>query len=171
MKIIPQKYRIKHKILEALWKMPKERFNSHDLYSLKELSNILSYEVPLIKKTVYELESSSEVLYKRNNNPDTIGLLEEGVNSYKSEKYLKEGWEKFKITFEFWVKNITILIGSFIAIYTFLQNVLSTKQNSEEIQKLKVEQQKLKCKVQFLQDSLMNLKVNQPYSSLKKKKT
>lgn len=148
---IKEKYSIRHKILKALQeKLSKFESKQHLNQSEIELSlHELSSKTKLVEKKIIEqtdyLVSKEEINSEWDNRELNFCIIREGTISFFDKKYLEEGKKEFWNNNYDIIKTFSAVIILIIAVVTFIFNIVDTRKNKSDIEKMKIELNDIKA--------------------------
>jgi len=142
---INEKYRIRHKILDALQSKlsqfdEKEKVTEEQIeLSLEEISQYSKVPTDKIQKNTDFLSQIGEINSHWIKGKLKFVIVKNGTISYYDKKHIREGRKEFwNNTYDI-VKTISAVILVGIAIITFIINIIDTRQNKKDINDIKSE--------------------------------
>jgi len=139
---INSKFRHRHKILGTL----QERLDSENHPNAMPEDIELTFSTLVDKSGLSESEVLKQIDYlrseeeidinERNNYSMSYVILRKGTVAYFDDKYLRLGWKNFLENVYDIVKIISAIVLLAIATSTYISNIIDTKKNKKEIQKM-----------------------------------
>lgn len=152
-----RKYKNRHKILKALQNKYAQDYRP-DIVVINEIELTFTELVTstnLTEQQVYEqidfLIKEQEVSENEDNFSSNYRITKKGTVAYFDSKYLCLGRKEWRTNIYDWIKTISTIVLLLIAIFSFALNIIDARKNETEIDKIKIELQKMK-------DSLSTIK-------------
>lgn len=140
---IEEKYKIRHKILEALQTRNSQlkgngnpQIEEIEL-TLEEMSDQLNIPIESIHKNTGYLSEIGEIYLNRDKDQLKFCITKKGIISFYDKTHIIKGRKEFwNNTYDI-VKTISAIIFLIIALFTVILNIIDTRQNKREIDSLK----------------------------------
>jgi len=144
--LLKKKYCDRHRVLKALQEKQEEGWRPDSIGSedielsgseIAELARLREKDVwAQIDFLAFEKEI---VVHEKNDFSIYYFICQKGTVSYYDRKYIYTGRKELLNDIYDWMKTVSTIVLLIIATITFILNIISTKNNTKEIQKLKVE--------------------------------
>lgn len=150
---INRNYRIRHKILKSLQEKlnligNNEYLNIEEIeLSLNEVSRNTGISELKIGENTDFLSEINEINQEWINGERRMSITRKGTISYFNKNHINNGKKEFWNNAYDIVKTISAIILLCIALITFINNIIDTRQNKNEINKLKTELEQVKIKI------------------------
>lgn len=147
---IKQKYLIRHKILEALQNKlsefdHKKNINANQIeLSIEDISHWTKIPISKIRENIEYLYEKNEIYLHWIKGNILLKIIRNGTISYFDKKHIQEGKKVFWSNIYERFKTISTIILVIIALVTFLFNIIDTRKNKNEIEKIKQEINQIK---------------------------
>ncbi|WP_316738528.1 hypothetical protein [Pedobacter aquatilis] len=165
--LIDRKFKSRHKILQTLRAQAipydhLENFNLYDMQlSINELSRLAKLSKARILEQIDYLNSVREIDIQWIDNEAYYHITPSGTIALYDDKYIEMGKNKRFSKFKETITLVSAIIVTSIALFTFIDNYLSTKKNNKAIEDIQRQVQDLSRKTVQKQKESLKLKWKQ----------
>ncbi len=148
---IKKSFKVRHQILKVLFYhnlkfKPSETRDSKCLHFDKICEELPQYDRPFLLDNLDYLRSTNEIYCSQQFDNSVFDINSSGSHSFRNKKYIRDGVKDLTNYIYDIAKTVSVIVLLAIAIWTFAQNTLQTKQNKTDIEQLRKELQDIKSK-------------------------
>ena len=146
--LIPKHYRVQHLLLKLLFehdeKFPASAGMKERQIHFDDLCEKLhQFDRTYLLDNLDYLRLKEEIYCSLEFDKSKFAIISKGRHAYLEKRYLVEGSKEFRNAFDQKLKIVSTIILLFIAVATFVINIVQTQQNKNQIEQLKSEVRKL----------------------------
>lgn len=150
---IKENFKARHRLLKILHRHSLQFQPSEDLQKISIHFDDIQKQLPqydrnfLLDNLDY-LRAADEIYCSNKFDKSVFAILSSGSHAYRDKKYIHEGVkERMNYIYDI-AKTISVIVLLLIAIWTFAQNIVQTKQNKSDIERLRQELQDIRKEIQ-----------------------
>jgi hypothetical protein len=150
---IKENFKTRHRLLKILHRHSLQFQPSEDLQKVSIHFDDIQKQLPQYDKNILldnldYLRVANEVYCSMKFDKSVFAILSPGNHAYRDKKYIHEGVkERMNYVYDI-AKTVSVIVLLLIAIWTFAQNIIQTKQNKSDIERLRQELQNIRREIQ-----------------------
>jgi hypothetical protein len=149
---IKENFKARHRLLKILHRhglqfQPLEDLHKSSIHFEEIHKQLPQYDKNFLLDNLDYLRSTDEIYCSMKFDKSVFAILSQGSHAYRDKKYIHEG-VKERINYIYDIaKTVSVVVLLVIAIWTFAQNIVQTKQNKSDIERLRQELQDIRKEI------------------------